>query len=110
MTQRNIVINSRKTLERDYLTLQVDNLEKNDKCFKKNVKNASNQKEKFKDIFRKCVWKKCSDSFLLCGVLPCISSATFKKFHWPIRYLNSENDKKIKKIENNQKFKLRAFY
>ena len=52
---------------------------------KRNVKNASNEKEKFKDIFQKCVWKKWSNSFSLYGVLSCNSSATFKKFRWPIK-------------------------
>ena len=52
---------------------------------KRNVKNASNEKEKFKDIFRKCVWNKGSISFFLWGVLSCNSSATFKKFRWPIK-------------------------
>ena len=35
---------------------------------KRNMKNASNEKEKFKkfeEIFQKCVWKKCSDSFFV---------------------------------------------
>ena len=55
---------------------------------KRNMKNASNEKEKFKkfkEIFQKCVWKKCSDSFFLGGVLSCNSSATFEKFRWPIK-------------------------
>ena len=46
---------------------------------KRNVKKASNEKEKFKDNFRKCVWKKCSNSFFLCESMSCNSSATFKK-------------------------------
>ena len=52
---------------------------------KSNVKKASIEKEKFKDIFRKWVRKKCSNSFFLCGNLSCNSSATFKKFRWPIK-------------------------
>ena len=51
---------------------------------KRNVKNASNEKEKFKDIFENLSGK-CSNSFFLCGVLSCYSSATFKKFRWPIK-------------------------
>ena len=51
----------------------------------KEMKNASNKKEKFKDIFQKRVWKNWSNSFFLCGVLSCNSSATFKKFRWPIK-------------------------
>ena len=30
---------------------------------KSNVKNASNEKKNFKDIFRKCVWKKVQIHF-----------------------------------------------
>ena len=78
------------------LTLKVDNLEKMTKASKRNVKNASNEKEKFKDI-RKCVWKKVQVHFFLCGVLSCNSSATFKKFRWPIKIV------KLRKWQN--KFK-----
>ena len=68
---------------------------------KRNLKNASNEKEKFRAIFQKCVRKKCSISFFLCGVLSCNSSATFKKFRWPKKIV--EMTKKFKKFENNQK-------
>ena len=51
---------------------------------KRNVKNASNEKEKFEDIFQKCVWKMFKLENVS-GVLSCNSSATFKKFRWPIK-------------------------
>ena len=65
---------------------------------KRNVKNASNEKEKFKDIFRKCVGKKCSNLIFLCGVLSCKSTATFKKFRWPIKIVKLR--KRPKKFKN----------
>ena len=82
MTQCNIVIKSlthAKDLREITLTLKVDNLKKMTNASKRNMTNASNEKEKFKDIFRKCVWKQRSKSFFLCGVLSFNSSATFKK-------------------------------
>ena len=70
---------------------------------KRIVTNASNENEKFKGSFRKCVCKKCSNSFFLCGVLSCNSPATFKKFRWPIKIVKlRKRQKKFKKFENNQ--------
>ena len=66
---------------------------------KRIVTNASNEKEKIKGIFRKCVWKKCSNSFFRCGVLSCNSAATFKKFRWPIKRVKlRKRQKKIQEI------------
>ena len=74
---------------------------------KRNVKNALSEKEKYKDTFQKCVWKKNSNSFFLCGVLSCNSSATFKKFHWPIKIVKQKQFKNLKTIK---KFKLQALF
>ena len=51
-------------MEKINLILKVDNHEKKmTNALKRNVKNASNEKEKFEDIFRKCVWKKVQIHF-----------------------------------------------
>ena len=79
-------------------------------ALKRNVKNSSNEKEKFKDIYRKSVWK-CSNSFFLCGDLSCNSSKTFKKFRWPKKIVKLRKWQKNQKIwKQSKKFKLQALF
>ena len=67
------------------MTLTLDNLEKNDKCFKINVKMLQMKKKNLMIFFENVSGKKCSNSFFLCGVQSCVLSATIKKFRWPIK-------------------------